>query len=50
MEEVVEQQFLEIMLDELDVKFTLQLDVSLIMDWSCQNATGIPADNNSFIV
>jgi hypothetical protein len=34
-----EQSFLEIMLEELNVKFALQLDPSPITDWSGQSAT-----------
>jgi hypothetical protein len=34
-----EQSFLEVMLEELNVKFTLQLDPSPITDWSGQSAT-----------
>ncbi len=34
-----EQSFLEVMLEELNVKFALQLDSSPITDWSGQSAT-----------
>ncbi len=45
LEEGDEQLFLNIMLEELNSKFALQLNLSPITDWSCQTATDTQAEN-----
>jgi hypothetical protein len=50
LEEGDEQLFLNVMLEELNAKFALQLDLSPITDWSCQYATDTQAENNPCIV
>jgi hypothetical protein len=42
--------FLNIMLEELNSKFALQLDLGPITDWSCQSATDAQAKNSQYIV
>ncbi len=50
LEEGDEQQFINIMLEELNSKFALQLDLSPITDWSCQSATDTPDESGTYIV
>jgi hypothetical protein len=48
--EVDEQSFLEVILEELNVKFALQLDPSPITDWSGQSATDPQAESGPCIL
>jgi hypothetical protein len=50
MEEGDEQLFLNVMLEELNAKFALQLDPSPITDWSCQYASDTQIENDPCIV
>jgi hypothetical protein len=44
LQESDEQGFLNVMQEELNCKFALQLDPSPNTDWTCQSATDIPGE------